>query len=280
MKTAFVLIPLLSLTACLPSKKVSPDTSSGNINASAPYLWSSTVFPKALKYSDSFDPDEIANISAMTVAWETAIANKKDFFQTMTSTPEVSSPTMNLDALGRDSVNGVYKITNWPTSLPGSALAVTQIFGRRYNIGASDEYVRIEHADILVNDNLYDFRTDDNDNHSKFDLRIVILHEIGHYLGLPHRALSSNSIMIPSIQEETTNRAPTTIDRDDMASKYSVNLGSTPMGANALSGPVNEFSPKSGDPGQEIKILIELHANGDCVHKEDGVVIQRHPAKN
>lgn len=271
--SALILLNLLVLAACTPPETVEGETSSGNIKADAPYMWSSSAFPRDLRYSDQFEPDEIANITAMSAAWETAIEDKKNFFNHSASTPEVSAANMNLDALGRDGVNGIYKIRHWPNSLPGSALAVTQIFGRRFNIGDADEYVRIEHADILVNEHLYDFRTDNSAAFGDFDLRTVVLHEMGHFLGLSHK--SGNTVMVPSIGTSTTNRTPTNIDTADISSKYKITLSSS-AGSQMVMGTTKEYAPKSGDTGKVVRILIELHADGECVHKENGAVIQRH----
>jgi hypothetical protein len=275
MKTALILILLSVLVACVPAKSVNPNSSSGNINASAPYLWTSYSGPKDLLISVDFIAAEVTNITDMSTAWETAIENKKDLFSHTVRTPEVSSPTLDLDSLGDDNVNGVYKITHWPTSLPGSALAVTQIFGRRFNIGKSSEYVRIEHADILINDNFYNFRT--GNGGGGFDLQTVILHEMGHYLGLPHK--TGNTIMVASIDASDNIRAPTSIDKADIATKYSLTM-STMSGSAMVAEAAKTYAPEANDSGKQIKLLIELHADGDCVHRENGAVISRHSAKH
>jgi hypothetical protein len=222
----------------------------------------------------------------MTTAWETALENKKNFFKdvtapstTLATTPEVDKANINLDSLGDDSINGIYKIQHWPMDLPSSALAVTQIFGRRFNIGDANEYVRIEHADMLVNDNLYNFRTSTDGSSNTYDLQTVVLHEMGHFLGLSHKTYGSNSIMVPSIGSSTVSRAPTNIDISDIASKYSITLGTGSSSAIMAEKTKLKFTPKIGDNGTRLKILIELHVNGECIHKEDGIVIQRHPLK-
>lgn len=280
MKLALLITYLAFLASCTPSGQVTGETTSGNINASAPYMWSSSAFPRDLKISTSFTAAESANITAMTTQWETSLENKKNFFTHSATTAEVDQAGMDLDGLGDDSINGIYKIQHWPLELPSSALAVTQIFGRRFNVGDSNEYVRIEHADILVNENLYNFRTSTDGSSNTYDLQTVVLHEMGHFLGLNHKSSGANSIMVPSIGAATVARAPTNIDVGDIASKYSITMGSGASSAIMAEKPMsNKFSPKPGDFGTKIKMLIELHANGECVHKENGVVIQRHSAK-
>ncbi len=258
--------------ACTPSKTEDKVTSSGNISTTAPYIWSTYSFPRNLKISQEFSESEVSAVKAMSTAWEAATLNKKDFFIDTDRTPEISRKDLDLDALGDDGVNGIYKITHWPLSLSGSALAVTQIFGRRYNIGLSNEYVRIEHADILVNENLYDFRLDDSKSSSSFDFRTVVLHEMGHFLGLSHKY--GNTVMIPNVNPLSVNRTPTTVDAGDLAQKYGILLGSG--GVAAMVARPLEYKSSPGDEGQKVKILIELRADGECVHKEDGALIGRH----
>lgn len=276
MKIALIVLTLATLTSCV-SKTTDAETTSGNINASAPYMWSAAAFPRSLKISEDFTADEVANITAMSSAWETSVENKKNFFEHgADKAAEISSPTLNMDALGDDNIEGVYKIVNWPTTLPGSALAVTQLFGRRFNIGSPSEYVRIEHADILINEHLYNFRTGNTHVNGSFDLRTVLLHEMGHYLGLNHKY--GDTVMIPSIGEYSINRAPTNTDTADIAGKYSISLGTGTSSAIVAHSAGPKYVPLNNDPGKKIRILVELMADGVCVHKENGAVIQRHPA--
>jgi hypothetical protein len=275
MKNVLLLAPLFILMSCQPTKTVEPATSPGDINVTAPYMWGSGDFPRNLKISRSFIAAEVSNIQAMSGAWELAVENKKNFFNNTDRTDEVDSASLNMDDLGDDDVTGIYKIQNWPLSLSGGALAVTQIFGRRYNIGSSNEYVKITHADILINEQDFDFRTGDT-GADTYDLRTVVLHEMGHFLGLSHNLSTTNSVMYPSINENAKKIVPTNIDIGEIVSRYNISLSSA-AGAIIANKPV--YKPAPNDAGQEIKIMIELMADGECIHRENGVVIQRHHAQ-
>jgi hypothetical protein len=41
----------------------------------------------------------------------------------------------------------------------------------------------------------------------------------------------------------------------------------------------NRYQPANSDPGKNVKIVIELKASGECLHKEDGAVVRRHQIK-
>lgn len=273
MKYVCYYLSLILLFSCNGTKTVEPVSTGGNANVNAPYEWDLNSFPRNLKISDDFTDEEVGVIQAKADSWERVTGLKKNFFEHGSRTEEVSSRNLDLDGLGDDNVNGIYKITSWPLSLSGGALAVTQIFGQRFNSGKTNEYVQIIHADILVNENNYNFRTTDGIANS-FDLGSVVLHELGHFLGLGHKY--GDTVMVPSIGNLTTFTIPTEIDAADLADKYGISLGLTPASAMVTVRP--RYVPDSPGSGVPVKILIELLSDGECVHKENGVVLKRHRA--
>lgn len=273
MKLGIFLLFLLLASACVQKSEEKTSTAG---SSTAPYVWSGNAFPQNLQISADFSNDEVSAITEMSTAWESAIQNKKDFFSIGARTPEISGSVGGLDQL-YDGVLGVYKTSQWPSDVSASALAITQIFGRRHNIGSSSEFINIEHADILVNYDVHLFDT--TDDGAGYDLRTVILHEMGHFLGLQHKSTTSSrsqSVMYPSIFSYETKRDPKQVDINDLASKYGISLGSGGAAAAAMAS--NEAAPQyvPQGAGEAIKILIELHADGKCVHKIDGVPVEHH----
>lgn len=227
----------------------------------------------------------------MATAWDGAVDNAKNFFTFGTDVPDKSNSVVADDLY--DSEMGVYKTTSWPDDIPDSALAVTQIFGRRYNVGSPDEYVAIEHADILLNyDPMkgYDFDSVDDTDYAGYDLRTVVLHEMGHFLGLGHiptftkrdsaysnltmSQYKATSVMYPSISSTEEKRIPQTRDRNDLYYKY---ISTGAAAGSAITAGARRYEPK--DAGLESRIVLELHADGTCVHKENGAVLKRHSLK-
>lgn len=261
---------LLSMAGCM-SKDTS--TTNGAINTAAPYVWGDATFPKELKVSTSFDSGEVTNIQDMATAWKTALSDKKTFFSFNGTTSEATDTMNSLDSL-RDDVMAIYKVNRWPSSLDSGALAITQIFGVRQNIGKSSEYVSIIHADILINYDIFNFDTADSGE--GYDLRTVLLHEMGHFLGLQHRTQDPDTtVMYKSIGRSTAKRAPRSIDISDLASKYNISLGVAPASAQTL----KVFAPEPDSASETVRILMELRADGECLHKIENTIIHRHKLK-
>jgi hypothetical protein len=298
MRSFIALFMMLNLVACTPSAEVTEGSSSGkSINQEAPFIWGNKTFPKTIRISSAFSATEISNMREMGTAWKTAVSDEKNFF----SFGAPGNNNYNIEET--DGVFGFYKATVWPADVSDDALAITQLFGRRYNVGDADEYVSIVEADILVNyqaggagftydtvdddESLTDVNSDDG-----FDLRTIMLHEMGHFLGLQHiptfydrpdsesglsrEAYKATSVMYPSVSSLEEKRVPQTKDINALVNKYNIGGGG---GAPAIIAASARFKPKNSDPGKNVKIVIELRKDGECLHKENGVVYRRHQVK-
>lgn len=292
MKLPLPLIAMLLLAACNGGGDVSSGDSSSSktINEEAPYIWGNKTFPKVIQVSSSFsDPKEVEALQEMADAWKTAV-NNTEFIRLGNTIP--NSFDINED----DGVMGFYKATSWPADISDDALAITNLFGRRYNIGDADEYVKIVEADIIMNyakdyrgERNFIFDYDLSGSTTGYDFRGVILHEMGHFLGLQHIPTFSNrpdadaalsalqykatSVMYPSVSSIDAKRVPQTKDINALAYKYGIGGG----GVSAVVAASKTYVPR--DQGEAIRVVIELRKTGECIHKHDGTVVKRHHVK-
>jgi hypothetical protein len=266
-------ILFLSLIAsCVPGKTtVITTTSAGSGDPNAPSKWALTVFPLDVYISPDFSQTEADAIIDMGEEWEDSIANQINFFDFSYGGIVDKGNTTNLNSLGSDSIYAIYKSTAWNEDLPISALAVTQIFGIRKNIGTVNEYVKIIHADILMNYEGYTFTTVING--PGYDFQSVVLHEMGHFLGLDHSTnVGHNSVMYPSISSIDVYREVLAFDTNTVETRYGLN-GSGAMTAFGMSKHGEELENDKEEP---VRIIHEMHPNGLCKHKKNGVLVEQH----
>jgi len=275
----FRILLLALAVSCVPSGKETV-TSGGAANPNAPSRWPLGVFPKTMKFSNQFTGPELAELQAAATSWTTHAGAGTTFISSSTAPANLvndRSGVSNLDSL-LDGVFGVYKATTWHKDLPNSALAVTQIFGVRQNGGDADEYVEIVEGDILVNYDDFPFLPEENGG---YDLFTVMIHENGHFLGLNHN-YNFNSVMYPSIGYSTFYIKPGSFDITTIQSKYNISSGggAAPSAARRIAS-VEKASSKDDvlKSGKGVRITLELHAHGECVHKIDGTRVGSHPVK-
>jgi hypothetical protein len=206
--------------------------------------WNISEFPIQLKVSDNLDGTSQNIVSDVMDVWEAA-ANI-NFFNATEITPTLNFTKLS-DYYYRDkSVNGVYLATNEVDELGEESLAVTQIFFTRSTDSFSNTYYHIIHTDIVLNGFHYNFSTDIQDN-ATYYLLTLVLHEMGHVLGLGHK---SSGIMYPYMSTD---------DKQDSLSSYDVEL------INSKYNPANSFiagiQPDSSSEilGEEIEERILLH---------------------
>ncbi len=272
-----IFIFTLLFTACKKQTTVTQSALGTATSACLIGKWNQTALPLAVKMSPDFSGDingsmmvaGLNPLEQMAKQWNDPVASSK----TLITTPFPVSSITGYPATTsyRDSEIGIYKSHSWFTNVSSSALAITQFYGVVTSSPGLGQYIELTHADIIVNYRDYGSRFTMGSNPTiEFDLPTVILHEMGHLLGLCHEN-SKTSIMAPYYL--TAQRSLQDFDKDIIKdiyvdgaiTGYSVKNKNT----NALESPV----------GTEVKGIIELHADGECIHKINGKETFRHKTK-
>lgn len=256
-KIVFILTFLLFNLSCGVQQEASDgsrQSTSINYSTTTSRWDSSSVFPLNLRTDENFTNEELDALGQAAQNWSESISNELTLFEISNQDTAKSSLTAY-----DDNKFGIYKAHNWPAALPQTALAVTQIFGTRINEGKSSEYIRIDHADIIINYENFTFTTDSKS--WGYDLETVVVHEMGHFLGLYHDNSSKElSVMYPTITSYTDNRYPKDNDTSNIKAKYLSNRS----GRSAI--------PEQKIEGSRVEILFELYPDGKELMKINGKI--------
>lgn len=242
--------------------------------------WSglSNSTPLILKMSDEFKADfsdadlvdGLNPLEQMAKAWNTAVAPTTTLFKL--PFPAATAIASTSLSTFRDGELGIYKSHQWFAGVSSNALAITQFYGIVRSDGSLGTFIDLTHADIIVNYHNFssDFTMTANPQFS-FDLPTILLHEMGHLLGLCHESYA-NSIMDPHYF--TTQRSLKSFDTNKIKALYLNNQNYSPFSKssskmNAITHPV----------GTEIKGIVELSANGRCRHFINGQLTYEHDEK-
>ena len=265
-----ILLLITLLSSCVPTQNESL-TTGAQANPMAPSQWNKASFPKQIHLSREFTEAEASELISAINNWNTYGTFN---FSTISNTKvNDRSGVNNLNSLF-DGEFGIYKAIDWHTQLPSTALAVTQIFGVRQNLGTPSEFIEIVEGDIIINWTFPYSPTNTNG----YDLFTVTLHEVGHFLGLGHITnYALQSVMYPSIGYSTFYLRPGTEDIRNIKNKYAI--GAQAMAARSMaSAPARAPATKDDvlNSGQGVKILLELHKDGSCRHYIDDQLTHQH----
>ncbi|MBF0363547.1 MAG: PKD domain-containing protein [Oligoflexia bacterium] len=181
--------------------------------------WSATNLPINLRVSNAFNSSEIALVTTSANTWE-AGANNLNFFNVNATTVANKTFSTIYDYLN-DTEMGIYKSTAWFVGEPSQTLAICVFEGYLINKDTADEYLRLINFDIVFNYRDHQFRTTDTPSGGKIDFLSVLLHEMGHSLGLNHSAPSfTDSIMKPSVTALENIHSLSPLDQDNIENLY------------------------------------------------------------
>lgn len=248
----FILL-ILSLISCGKKEKADAlsgtSAVSGTANAtSAGPRWEHDNID--LKIADSFSSTQKNLIIEMGKAWEDA-ANI-NFFN--------FSGTINKDYVELadyfDNEMGIYRSSRWFSEIGSGALAINQHIGMK-----SGENSFLLHSDIIINDSgIFNLTSVLPVPEKAYDLPTIVLHELGHFLGLSHYTFES-SVMYPYLKSGIEKRQLTNFDVSEISARY------------------QSLTTQREIPEEEVIFfygLIELYTDGTCKHYQDGKLLHSH----
>ncbi len=269
MKILFFLLLVLS---CNPKEKTTQESTKAPIY----YRWDTAKLqetPLNIVLAQDFlpvinteeaDASGLNPIELMAQKWN--LAHPSFEFYSLPFTVGSNKIFTNLDDYLEDHEIGIYYSQEWYRELSPNSLAVTQFNGVRKNVGTSEEYFEMNHADILVNFRDFEYFTDSNKK--VFDLLTVILHEMGHLLGLPHtKNPTISSVMSPYLDRGEKKRDLTQHDVENILKYYPNSAPTTPAISNLFYIQETEVLEK---------YIIELRSDGQCYHYLNGQFLISH----
>ncbi len=268
--TFILLIILFTLSACKPVSTVTPIAlPSGCLIG----RWPSTVFPLDLRISSEIKNDYtgadlvggLNPLEQMAKVWNDPFPVEKALIKTTFGI----AATTGYDSTEkfRDSEIGIYKSHTWFSNVSSNALGITQFFGIVATDPTLGTYIKLTHADIIMN--YRDYGT--HFTMKAYDVPTIVLHEMGHLLGLCHQ-ITKDSIMAPYY--DNVQRSLKTFDTAIIQDLYGT-ANRTNISAMTNTKPTNISAPI----GTEISGIIELRSNGECIHKINGKEVFKHMTK-
>lgn len=270
LKKIIFLTLLLGFVSCQPEGDGETTTTSPASELSKlPMKWNTSALPLKVKMASDFETEmagdqEVSGlnlIEQMEDQWNQADPARSYFdVSTRYSVTNKDNTSLN-DYL--DSEIGIYKSTGWFNNIGSGVLAVTS-----YLASNKGTWLEMVHGDIIVNYQDFTFSNDPSDVSSAYDLPSVLLHELGHLIGLKHTSsYFVSSVMRPELGMHDVKRNVFSYDSESIQNLYNNNIALT---ASPLAITAGEDEPVY------VQGYIELRADGNCVHYMDGELVEKH----
>lgn len=238
--------------------------------------WPSSRRPIALKLSSDLSNEITAGmitnglnpLEQMAKVWNDSIASNTFF--TVPFSASANTGYADLDSF-QDGQMGIYRSNGWFSDVSSGALAITQYYGYLRSSSTLGSYVELTEADIIINnrnfngDFTYDAIPYSQDGIYQWDLPSVVLHEMGHFLGMCHDS-GHSSVMRPYYGK--TRRSLYSFDITKITDLYVNNV-------NTLAGSSN-LNAVTAAEGTFVRGRTELMKNGECIHYINGKEVYRH----
>jgi hypothetical protein len=164
-----------------------------------------TDLPVTMYLDSSIPYDYVPSIQNAINVWN-AVGQKymsKNFFVIGSGNPGSTTPTV-------DGYNKIYLLNSWEPTLSDQQARTTVYWN-----GA-----RIYEADMRLDAANFQFYTDNSSpDPAKVNLESLVLHELGHVLGMAHDPVSA-SVMQPSLANGTLRIDPGQIDISSLSCEY------------------------------------------------------------
>lgn len=214
------------------------------------YKWLSSELPVKLKFDHGYHKDHKDVLRDSYEIWNQAAGKQVLKFGGLTKNASFSKIE---DYYNKDKWTfGIY-INNQKTNMPANTLAVTQIIAQYSHSDNLSEHYEIVHADIIFNEYDFDFSVQQEPN--TYDFQSVLLHELGHLLGIINHSDTKESVMFPKLSMEQVENSLYNKDINDIYNLYGRDVSQ------------RSVKVPTRTPSELVTIIIELKSNGEEVKK-------------